>query len=178
MDENIVRAIGAILSRRGKEELRGIFVGLAIAKEFVHERAGKEFFESGVVATDRELSLHPGHEDDEIEAVTRYAEMIRDSAVEYLRVKKLADTLQKVAELFGPEMALELAKKSGAAVVMEGGEGDPAETPLTGLPREAIEQFMAENCRECEKEECSAHPSNDDDDDAVASDYDTKRPVH
>jgi len=176
MDENIVRAIGAILSHRDKEDLRGIFVGFAIAKAFVNEKGAQELFESGAIAADRELSLHPGHEGDEIEEVTKYAEMIRDSAVEFLRVRKLSETLQKVAELFGPEMAIELAKKSGAAVVIgdENGPGVEGST-IPGLSREFIEQFMKENCKECGKEECPAHPDNDDD---VVGDYDPKRPIH
>jgi hypothetical protein len=148
MDENIVRALGAILSRRDKETLRGIFVGFAIARAFTQEKPAEEFFECGVIAADRELKLLPGHEDDEIETATAYAERLRDGAVEHLRIQELITTIRGVAKVFGPDAAIDLAKRSGAVVEVapEGG----------GLPDELLKRLMEEKCSNCEKTECPA----------------------
>lgn len=142
MDENTVRALGAILSRRDRKTLREIFVGLAVAKEFAAEGSASEFFEAGLIATDRELKLYPGYEEDAIVDVQRYAKELLNCAAMYVKMKKISNTLRGVTEIFGPEAVIRLVKG-------------------TGVSEEEAKKFVEENCKECEKEECQNHPSDE-----------------
>ena len=155
MDENIVRAVGAILSRRDREELRGIFVGFAIAEAFVHEKGAKELFESAVMATHRELKLYPGHDgEDELKVVKEYAQLIFKAATTHLKMERMSRAIHDVAEIFGTDAAVELAQKVGGTVVEQ---SDPRDVI------ERVAETIREKCKSCDKEECPVHPDNSDD---------------
>jgi hypothetical protein len=154
MDENVVRAIGAILSRRSKDDLNSVFLGFAIARAFsVEEGGAKDIFDSGVIAADRELQLLPNHDVNAVEEITRYAKMIVEGAAEYIKARRLSRTLHEVADAFGPDAALDLARMAGAVVMKTGEDG-------------SIEAVKArrDKCSSCAEDKCPVHPSNSDDD--------------
>jgi hypothetical protein len=138
-DQDIVRAMRAILRARPREVLRDLLFPLGAAKGLTQIVGSDTVVASMLQAVNDELAELPDHEEEALLDAVRFGKEVDHILEQIAHARKVGRFVHAAVEAIGPEKTKDLLKALGGGVEVVGGA----------------------NCGDCDDEECPAHPSSE-----------------